>query len=411
MRRIASVADRDARVALPYQSIRNRISMSTPSKDISPYAVGPLLVTGLIGVFMVPYEIAALMDGWGLSAATAGLLGMVELAAMSLSSILIMPLARRISLHQIAVVGLILAVAGEASTSLIGHLWALGSARAVTGIGSGMVLAATSTNVAVTANPNRVMGLGLTIANLLFFAVFLVTPSVLLHFGPRGLFFGAALCITASAATVPHVSRLPTGSPPPSPDGGRTGFDVAKVTALALGLLSLNIGLGAMWSFAERIGREIGLSAEQTGSVLAACPIAMIAGSATAGLMGDRFGNRWPLIVGCIVCGIACYCTTISASLTSYAAGLLIFNFCYLLVGPFALAGVPSTLDPSGRLAAAANGLMWLSYSAGVAAGGFIADRANVKIIGAFAFCGCVVAAGTFASSARPRSGTGNPRR
>jgi predicted MFS family arabinose efflux permease len=385
--------------------------MSTPSKDISPYAAGPLLFTGLIGVFMVPYEIAALMDGWGLSAATSGVLGMVELAAMSLSSMLIMPAARKITLHHIAVVGLAVAVAGETSTFFLDHLWELGSARALTGIGSGMVLAATSTSIAVATNPNRVMGLGLTIANLLFFTLFLVTPRVLLDFGPRGLFISMALCVAASAATVPRISRLPASAALPGGESGRSAIDGINVAALALGLLSLNIGLGAMWSFAERIGREIGLSSEQTGSVLAACSIAMIAGSATAGLMGNRFGNRWPLLIGCIVCGIACYGTTISTGLMSYTAGLLIFNFCYLLIGPFALAGVPSTLDPSGRLAAAANGLMWLAYSAGVAAGGFIADRANVKAIGAFAFCGCVVAAGTFAYAARPRSGIGDPRR
>src|SRR5277367_6671134 len=140
MRRIAFGAVRDALVALPCHFIRNRITMSTPSKDITPYAAGPLLFTGLVGVFMVPYEIAALMDGWGLSAAASGFLGMVELASMSLTSILIIPAARRIPLHRIAVVGLAVAVAGETSTSLIGHLWALGIARAVTGIGSGMVL-------------------------------------------------------------------------------------------------------------------------------------------------------------------------------------------------------------------------------------------------------------------------------
>jgi MFS family permease len=374
--------------------------MSTQSKGISPYAVGPLLVTGIVGVFLVPYQIAALMDGFGLSAAASGLLGMVELAAMSLTSILIMPAVRRMPLHRMALAGLAIAVAGEASTFFIGHVWALGCARALTGIGSGMVLAATSTYVAVAANPNRVMGLGLTIANLLFFFIFLVTPRVLLAFGPRALFISLAVYLAASAIAVPHVSRLPISAPPLAGESGIGAFNRTKVAALALGLVSLNLGLGAMWSFAERIGHDIGLSAEQTGSVLAACPIAMIAGSAMAGLMGDRFGNRWPLLIGCFVCGIACYGTTISRNLQGYTIGLLIFNFFYLLVGPFALAGVPSTLDPSGRLAAAANGLMWLAYSAGVAAGGFIADRGSVNIIGTFAFGGCAVASVAFACAA-----------
>src|SRR5580692_6236922 len=97
--------------------------MSNPSKDISPYAVGLLLLTGLVGVFLVPYQIAALMEGWSLSAATAGLLGMVELAAMSLSSILVLPAARSVPLSRLAVVGLAVAVVGEASTFFIGQVW------------------------------------------------------------------------------------------------------------------------------------------------------------------------------------------------------------------------------------------------------------------------------------------------
>lgn len=376
--------------------------MSIPPKDISPYAVGLLLLTGLVGVFLVPYQIGALMQGWGLSAVTAGLLGMAELAAMSLTSILILPASRKISLHRLVVMGLAIAVAAEASTFFIGHVWALTVARTLTGIGSGAVLAATSAYVATNTHPNRVMGLGLTSANLLFFAVFLLMPRVLPAVSPRGLFIALAFCVAASAVAVPHVLRLPMNTPAPRAESRGTALDGARVAALAVGLVALNLGLGAMWAFAERAGHDIGLSSEQTGAVLAACPIAMIAGSGVAGLMGERFGNRWPLLIGCLVCGIACYGTTMATGLRTYAAGLMIFNFCYLLIGPFALAGIPSILDPSGRLAATANGLMWLAYSAGVAAGGFIADLSSVKIIGAFALGGCAVAAATFAYAANP---------
>jgi MFS family permease len=282
--------------------------MSTPSTDISPYAVGPLLLTGLAGVFMVPYEIAALMDGWSLSATTAGLLGMVELAAMSLTSIVTIPAAGTASLHRIAIVGLAIALVGEASTFFIGNLWALGFVRALTGIGSGMVLAATSTSVAVTTNPNRVMGLGLTFANLLFFAIFLITPRMILALGPRSLFISMALYIAASGATVPHFPRLPTSALPPAGEARRPTLARTEVAALALALLSLNIGLGAMWSFAERTGREIGLSSGQIGSALAACSMAIIAGSAVAGLMEDRFGNRWGTLRVCRGGRYICLC-------------------------------------------------------------------------------------------------------
>jgi MFS family permease len=169
------------------------------------------------------------------------------------------------------------------------------------------------------------------------------------------------------------------------------------VAILALGIVALNVGLGAEWSFAERIGREIGLGAEQTGYVLSACTIAMIAGSATAGLMGNRFGYRRPLVVGSLVCGLACYCTATATGLVEYAIGSLTYNFCYLMLGPFTVVGVPSTLDSSGRLAAAAGGLMWLAYAVGVTAGGLIADTASIKSIGTMALTACILAATAFA--------------
>jgi hypothetical protein len=80
-----------------------------------------------------------------------------------------------------------------------------------------------------------------------------------------------------------------------------------------------------------------------------------------------------------------------------YALGSLIYNFFYLMLGPFSIVGVPSTLDASGRLAAAAGGLMWLSYSIGVTAGGLITENANVNAIGTLALTACLAAAAAFA--------------
>jgi predicted MFS family arabinose efflux permease len=289
-------------------------------------------------------------------------------------------------------------------TSAVSNLWILGAARVTTGIGSGAVLAATTTSVARAVNPDRVMGLGLTLTNLLFFVLFLVTPGLVSKLGYQGLFLILAACLAMAGLPSRGLPRsLSAGHESPSGNARpRSALDWPRVASLALGLTFLNVGLGAMWSFAERIGREIGLEAGQVGTVLSACPIAMSAGSAAAGLMGNRFGHRWPLLIGSLICGLACYQTTVSTGLPGYAIGLLVFNFCYLLLGPFALAGVPSALDASGRLAAGANGLMWLAYSVGITAGGLIADRASVRAIGTLALVGCTVAAGAFTFAARP---------
>jgi hypothetical protein len=284
--------------------------MSTTRRDISPFAAGPLLFTGQMGVFVVPYEVGAFMDGRGLSAGTSGLLGMAELAAMSMTAILIVPVTHRIALHQLTIVGLAVAVIGEILTMAVASLWALVLLRVVAAIGCGMVLAATSTSIALSKSPNRAMGLGMMLANVLFLAVFLLTPRVLREFGPSGFFVSLGFYIAASAVTIPHISRLQSDNQSTILAEGRVPLDRNKVAALAIGLVSLNIGLGAMWSFAERIGREIGIASQQIGSVLASSSVAMIAGSAAAGWMGGRFGNRWPLLLGSVACGLSCYATS-----------------------------------------------------------------------------------------------------
>jgi predicted MFS family arabinose efflux permease len=347
---------------------------------------------------MVPFQIGALIDGLRLSAGSSSLLGTAELLAMSLTSILVAPVMRRMPLERLALMGIVLAVVGEAATAFVRNLWVLGAWRVATGVGSGAALAAVTTSVALAPNPDRTMGLGLTLTSLLFFILFFGTPQIIASLGYQGLFLTLGACIALmglAALWIPRALPVPEES---SRHGScTTRLDRARVATLALAIFALNLGLGAEWSFAERIGRGIGLDALQTGEVLSACTIAMICGSAAAGFMGNRFGYRWPLVVGSVACGIACYCTAASNSLVGYALGSLIYNFFYLMLGPFSIVGVPSTLDASGRLAAAAGGLMWLSYSIGVTAGGLITENANVNAIGTLALTACLAAAAAFA--------------
>ena len=370
-------------------------------------ATGSLLFVGLIGVFAVPFQIGALIDGPKLSATLAGVLGTAELAAMSLTSILIAPVLGRIPLRWCALAGIGLAVVGEGSTALTANTWLLSSARMMTGIGSGAVLAATTAIIATGAAPDAVMGLGLTFANVVFFALFLLTPRVLTAFDYQGLFVMLALFVLLAGASLPWLPGPRRRQPVAKDVSPESTIDRPRAIILVGGVLLLNVGLGAVWSFAERMGHQIGLSGQHIGEILSGCSIAMTAGSFGAGLVGDRFGHQGPLVVGSILCGIGCYATAMATGPTGYTAGLLVYNFCYLMIGPFVIVGVPSRLDASGRLAAAVGGFMWLAYAAGVSAGGLITDHASIKGIGTFALGGCLVAALAFFYVARCRPDPG----
>ena len=54
------------------------------------------------------------------------------------------------------------------------------------------------------------------------------------------------------------------------------------------------------------------------------------------------------MLVATSICGIASYATAIAPSIPVYLAGLFLYGFAYLFLGPYLIVGVSSQLDPSG---------------------------------------------------------------
>jgi MFS family permease len=348
-----------------------------------PLAVGALLFAALIGVYVAPVQVGALMDGLGLTAARSGFLGTMEIAAMSLTAIFTAPLLGRFSSARVVSGGLLLAAACECVSGFLGEFHALVIARCATGIGCGLVFGTTVAVVSTTETPDRLMGLGQSLANALFLVLFLALPDLLASYGFRGLFVGLGILV-ASTAFAARFLPSHSGQTPDSVAAGPRAA-AAVVGSYCLGLVLLNLGLGALWGFVERIGLKVGLSSQQTGLALSACTVAMIGGSLAAGCLADRSGRRLPVLVATSICGIASYATAIAPSIPVYLAGLFLYGLAYLFLGPYLIVGVSSQLDPSGRLAAAAGGTMWLSYAAGLTAGGIISDTVSLQSIGVFA--------------------------
>ena len=221
-------------------------------------------------------------------------------------------------------------------------------------------------------------------------------PTAMVGYGHRALFvvLGFGIALTCIAARTLPGSVVDVRSAPDK-------RVVVSKTLLALygsGVVLLNVGLGALWGFVERIGLHVGLNGQQVGLALSACTVAMICGSWFAGWLGDRWGRRLPVLVGVLMCGAAAYAAAASTSSVGYLLALVTYGFVYLFVGPYIIVGLPSRLDSSGRLAAAAGGTMWLSYSAGLTVGGLLADVNTLQVIGLLALVTCLGAAAIFAS-------------
>lgn len=358
-------------------------------------ALGVGIFAGSIGIYTVPLQIGALIDSLQLTASETGLLGAIEIAAMSLTMMLISPLLTRFSLRNIAWYGVVFASLSQFSTAFANSYWLLFMLRLCTGIGCGCVFASACAAAASTREPDRNFGWAQTVMNVIFLILFLVLPYSL-HFGlHKGLFISLAILLLM---TLPLYNFLPDNRE--ESEDNKLKQEKARVVLIVIHIIAtvlLNTGLGALWGFVERIGvTNVGLNSETIGIVLSLATLFMIAGSLFAVWLGVRFGRALPLAGAALICALAAMLVTNAQSLIVYAGGLFLYNFAYLFIGPYIIAGIPSSLDSSGRLAATMGGIMFFSYSLGIGTGGYIAEYLSLSGIGILALCSCVISAPLF---------------
>lgn len=357
-------------------------------------ALGVGLFSGSMGVYLVPIQIGALIDGLQLSESETGLLGAVEVASMSLTAIAISSRLATWSRSRTAIYGVLLAALCEFFTGFVNSVSLLFPLRVF--VGCGFVFAAVCAAAASTSEPDRNFGWAQAVMNVLFFIVFLIAPYSLAFGHHRGLFLTLAAIMLL---TLPLYRFLINGNvklEPQDTSASRAGKLLIETHILATVLL--NIGLGALWGFVERIGtHNIGLSPETIGTVLSMATLFMIAGSLFAAWLGVRIGRAIPMATATVLCAVAAMLVTNADSLPIYAGGLFLYNAAYLFLGPYIIAGTAAALDPSGRLAAAMGGIMFFSYSVGIGTGGFIAELISLAGIGILALCTCLLAAPLFA--------------
>ena len=360
------------------------------------FALGVSLFTGSLGIYMAPLQIGSLMDGLGLGESEAGLLGAIEVAAMSLTAIVISPWLSKWSRSRTAFVGIVFAAACELLTAFSNQLLLLFLLRLGVGAGCGCAFAAACASAASTDSPDRNFGVGQGIMNSLFFLLFPLIPYTLGFHMHRGLFLSLMLVLVLTLPVYRHLINQSAVALENS-SSEKSSLNWTLVSMHIVATVLVNIGLGALWAFVERMGTQnVGLSVETIGLVLSMATIFMVAGSLSAAWLGTRIGRAIPLALASVLCAISALMVTRAGTLELYATGLFLYNFFYLFIGPYIIAGTASALDPSGRLAAAMGGIMFLSYSLGIGTGGFIAEQLSLAGIGNLAFISCLLAAPLF---------------
>ena len=281
-----------------------------------------------------------------------------------------------------------------------GSLYLLAGLRVIAGAGLGLAYAAAAMAAAATANPDRVLGYGVT-AGLL--AIVVLLPGFAMVVAAAGYKGGYAALGVLVIFLLPVMGWLDRGEARPAGPHTAPALPGRPLAGLLLCITLFNIGSGAIWSFSERIGRQAGLSLEEAGVIIAAGAFSGVAGSLFAGWLGDRWGRRRPVMLALVLAGLGYVVMSGAADRMGYIAGVNIYWVTYMFLLPLMI-GAGAAMDAGGRAATLAAGTISLTFAVGPACGGYIATWFSYAAIGWFSCALCLLAALAF-SLVRPADG------
>ncbi len=344
-----------------------------------------LMIIGIVAtlpVLLKPIIVGALEDHSGLDRAQVAFIPAAEQLGAGLVSLLIAPLLAKHDRRLMILIGLVVLATTNAFSLMVGGLVAFVAVRFLAGLGGGAALSVVKGNFAGSAIPDRLFALYSVLMVLSGAVASPILAQLAGRFGVNGV-FGALLllCIPALILTIWTPSRAGGARPEPSPEAGAAPVEVPafnpwtwQVWRCLLGIAAFFGGVGMLWPYAERIGVELGLSAQQAGGIIGISLLAGGFGAFLAVVLGARWGRALPITLGLIGATLAMGVILISGgSAAMFTLAISLFTSTWFFTFPYIL-GTMSAQDPQGRIVVLAFVAQTLFTAAGpVLATGYLA--------------------------------------
>ena len=350
-----------------------------------------MVVIGIMGSCMaiiMPGFLSALSGMRGLTAAQVSIVASAELAATMLATLAVAPLVATKNRRVIALLALLLIMAGNLATGLLWDYDVLIGARIVAGLGEGAVIVVMASSVAATAMPDRIFAIYIA-SNLVISTIVFSALRVLTAIGHLNWIFFALIALAALAtvflpllpAFPPAVTHAPAGAGAPVQPAGSSAAELRTAVIGLAGTLFFFVAIGTAWPLMGQIGASWGTSAEDVAEGLAASSLVGIFCALFVSWLGTRFGRRIPLIIGS--CGLIAVMFTLTLRQANLF-GILCsaFVFWWVFTVPYYM-GLMAEADRTGRV---------VSFSMAMQFGGLALGPllATLSFKGASAYAGAI---------------------
>ena len=335
----------------------------------------------LLPSWLVPRLIGELVNSYGMTEASAGLIAAAEMMVLSLTSLLCTQFLAHASFRMIMLYGLILVGAGNFTSIFTDSYPCLIAIRMVCGLGEGILLMAASAALADFEDSDSAYGKIVTSSIITAMAFYALAPVISGIISPPVTF---SMIIIGLFVLMPFVLVMPkntdislSGQSEKKVEDYKMSLDTILIVS---GVLAAGSILGAAWAFYFVLGERVGFLPAQLDRILAYNILYALFGAGLTSIIGHKFGRFRPLLLGLILMAVA----TMSLGLSSNAAVYLICTglnlFGLYLVTPYFL-GYASLVDHSGRVAAMASGAIMLAAAIGPYLGGFIFQSLGVEYL------------------------------
>ena len=356
---------------------------------VSAIAVG---FVGALFIFITPAMLALIAAQSGMDDAHLGYIAAWDINAMGVGMAASTFLLVRWNWRRALILALALIMLGNIATAAVHDYAMIALASCVAGLGQGLAVGFSFAALGRASNPDRAFSIYLVVGAVLGAALLYGLPILQTEFTPGTIFLANAALTLLVGLSLP---AFPNGQC--EEDEVYTGDGINwRLAITALGAVALVFfAIGAVWSYAERIGAANQLSSEVIARGLSIGTLAGVVGAGLAGIMPQRLGRLVPLLLGslCIIVGFQMLAGRVGP--IAYLMSIILILFGWNFVQPL-LSGMCCDADGRGRIVCAMaaiqtfgmglgpavaapmiaggsfRGAVWLAIAAMIAGGGFI---------------------------------------
>ncbi len=369
------------------------------------FALTAMLLLAFAAVVAMPFNISGMVQSFGLTNSTAGLVASTELGAISLSSLYVAQIAGRISPRLIYTVGILAILVANGLTVFADELQWLVALRAIAGIGAGSVTATVMFTAGQSSSPEKTFGVINSFVGIMGMLMALILPQALLFhtlLGPTSALSAAdglyLVYLLAAAGALTLIRWVPTpqrATPATETSSAAIPPAAAPVSgwiALA-GLGMIFFGHGALGIYIVELGLTTGLSSQAVGNTFAVASLFGIAAPLIGGWVGANYRAGIPIVV--LLCALIVFAVLLANTTSAVGFYVLapLFSVTPMTMIPLAL-GVLARIDGTGRLTGSHPAFVTLGGAAAPLAGGALRDLSGSFALTGWFVVGCVVVGG-----------------